>query len=75
MYAYSVLTNDNMRQPEMAFCSMLGATYTQKINVYIGRLHRHSNPVTDTVIAKHMFVSSVGFNQAILCSRPPSSIN
>jgi hypothetical protein len=35
-FAYSVLTQDNMRQPDVAFCFMSGAMYTQTINVCVG---------------------------------------
>jgi hypothetical protein len=61
--ADSMLTQDNMWQPEVAFCFMSGATPRQEMSVRVA-----PTPQSGTVLDNHMFVTIFLVNQAILFS-------
>jgi hypothetical protein len=56
-YAYSVLTQDNMREPDVAVCFMSGATNTQTINVWVGCTDTPSEVSSEDVLSARHWVT------------------
>jgi hypothetical protein len=57
--ACSVLTQDNMRKPDVAFCAMSGVTQTD--NKCLDGLHQHPIKYLAPLFDNRMFVIIIGF--------------